>query len=216
MVLIVIQAIFGGLTVLYQLPGWISTVHFLLAHLTFGGMLYLSWEILESQLTTEHDFTKLDQLLAVGTLFVIFFQMGLGAWLRHIGSKGAPLQSICDGYPFCEANWVEAMTNYYISTYWLHRYSAVLVVCVLGLLLLNELWSRGTGSINFTAIIIAGLTATFQIILGVLTVRASLSVFIVMLHTAGALLLFAVILGINFRTFGLATSTGNDGVRTRE
>lgn len=199
MVSIVVQAVLGGLTVLYQLPGWISTLHFLLAHLTFAGMFYLSWTFFRSGHRPVPDFTGGERRLGLATLVVVFSQMGLGAWLRHIGSKGPPLQDLTENFPWNEALWLNYMPFYYLSTYWIHRGAAVLVTVLIVWLALRELRIRGHRSTDFLLSFASGIVVLVQVILGVLSVRASLSVLFVMFHTAGALLLFTFFLQKNFR-----------------
>lgn len=202
MVSIVVQAVLGGLTVLYQLPGWISTLHFLLAHLTFAGMFYLSWTFFRSGDRPVPDFTGGERRLGLATLVVVFSQMGLGAWLRHIGSKGPPLQDLTENFPWNEAIWLNYMPFYYLSTYWIHRAGAVLVTLLIAWLAFRELDKHGHRSTDFLLSFASGIVVLVQVILGVLSVRASLSVLFVMFHTAGALLLFTFFLQKNFRYLG--------------
>lgn len=204
MVSIVVQAVLGGLTVLYQLPGWISTLHFLLAHLTFAGMFYLSWTFFRSTGDPDPAFSKGERWLGSTTLIVIFAQMGLGAWLRHIGSKGPPLQDLAANFPWNEALWLNYMPFYYMSTYWIHRAGSVLVTLLIVWLAFRELSERGYRSTDFLLSFTSGLVVLIQVILGVLSVRASLSVLFVMFHTAGALLLLTFFLQKNFRYLGVS------------
>lgn len=203
-VLIIIQAVLGGMTVLYRLPSWISTLHFLLAHLTFGGMFTVSWCYFAQptkSLRSEYGFV--DRGLLLFALGILTFQMGLGAWLRHIGSKGPPLESVCQNFPWCLPDWIGYMTNYYRSVYWFHRWLAGPVVVVIVGFCLRELIKRGKNTVEFKLSFVASIFVLFQIILGVLSVRASLSILFVMLHTGGALVLFTLLLWINNRIFEL-------------
>ncbi len=200
MVLIVIQAALGGLTVIYKLPAWISTLHFLLAHVTFAGMLFLSWYFLRSSPEDNPTgYTGLERFLCGFTLVGLFAQMGLGAWLRHVGSKGAPLGSVCENFPWCRPRWITFMTDNYLFTYWSHRSAAVAVTLLVTGTTLVFLLRKRTPAWDVTLLYGASTTVLFQTVLGVLTVRSSLSVLMVMLHTAGALTLFTLLLWLNFR-----------------
>lgn len=200
MVSVLLQAILGGLTVLYQLPGWISTSHFLMAHLTFGGMLFLSFLALTDR-ETVNESTLFDRLLGPVTIVVLLFQMVLGAWLRHIGSKGPPLAPVCEDFPWCEPSWISAMTQYYLSIYWFHRFFSIMVITSVVTLTVWVLYKYGIESLDSQLGIVASLLTFMQIILGILSVRSNLSVLVVMLHTGGAAVLFSVILWINFRFY---------------
>jgi heme A synthase len=200
MFMIVVQAVLGGLTVLYQLPGWISTLHFLLAHLTFAGMLYLSWYFSGSSSSRDRaSYSSAIRTLAPMTLLVVFFQMGLGAWLRHIGSKGPPLAPVCEAFPWCNPKWITVMTADYLWTYWFHRSLSIGVVLMVAGLALVLMRDRGVGSVDFKLSYLAAFVVLVQAVIGVLTVRSSLSVLFTMLHTAGALMLFTILLWENFR-----------------
>jgi heme A synthase len=201
MVLIVIQAVLGGLTVLYQLPSWISTLHFLLAHVTFAGMLYISWYFIDRP-SGKHDngSRQLERLLGGASLLTLFFQMGLGAWLRHIGSKGAPPMPVCDNFPWCDPRWISAMTENYLLTYWTHRYLAVGVTLLIAATTLVVLVRKNINSVDVTICYWASIITLLQIVLGILTVRSSLSVLMAMFHTGGALILFTLLLWLNFRS----------------
>jgi protoheme IX farnesyltransferase len=56
------------------------------------------------------------------------------------------------------------------------------------------------GSLDVTICYWASIITLLQIVLGILTVRSSLSVLMAMFHTGGALLLFTLLLWLNFRT----------------
>ncbi|MFB6344372.1 MAG: heme A synthase [bacterium] len=196
MVLIVVQAVLGGITVLYQLPSWVSTLHFLLAHLTFGGFLTLSWahETDGDALPPGSAFTRWQSALVILAPLLLFFQMGLGAWLRHIGTKGAPMTYQCKLFPFCDPTWIEYMTSYYLSVYWLHRYTAVAVTGVILLLV----WSFREYRDNYAALYQLPLAASgvilLQIVVGDLSVRTYLAVSTTTLHSGLALIVFCLLL----------------------
>lgn len=204
MVLIVIQAVLGGITVLMQLPYWVSTLHFLLAHLTFGGFFVLSWvhESRINRLPDPAEFSRGQRWIAVLSFLGLFLQMGFGAYLRHIGTKGQPFTYQCKLYPFCEARWIQYMTEHYLNAYWLHRYSAVLVTVLIALLLWAFREFRGRYSPLYELPLAASGLILLQVVAGDLSVRTYLSIDAVTVHSTLALVLFSLLLWQNLILFG--------------
>lgn len=204
MVLIVIQAVLGGITVLYQLPYWVSTLHFVLAHLSFGGFFVLSWsyETSRSAVPSTASFTSGERTLGLLAFIVLFFQMGAGAWLRHIGTKGAPMEFQCDLYPFCEPIWIQYMTEHFLTVYWLHRITAVIATA----LILLVLWFFRRFRLEYPPLYQLPLAASglvlLQVVAGDLAVRTYLSIDMVTVHSSLALILFGLLLWHNLVLYG--------------
>lgn len=211
MILIVIQAVLGGITVLYQLPYWVSTLHFILAHLSFGGFFILSWsyETSRRKVPPAKNFTSGERTLGLVAFLVLFFQMGVGAWLRHIGTKGAPMEFQCDLFPFCEPTWIQYMTEHFLTVYWLHRYTAVLVTA----LILLVLWVFRKYRVEYPPLYQLPLAASglvlLQIVAGDLAVRTYLSIDAVTVHSTLALILFGLLLWHNLILYGQSLLNSN-------
>ncbi|MFB6356690.1 MAG: heme A synthase [bacterium] len=166
--LIIVQSLLGGLTVLWRLPAWVSSSN-IGGDTRFGGY---GWFI---------------DLFPV----VLISQMTLGAWLRHIGTKGAPLPVECGNIITCTSVWMESMTTSFMASFDLHRWGAVLVSCWAAVLVYGIRRSTiQSGVMNRLSLLIA-LGVLVQIIIGVLSVRASFAVLWVTLHLAGGLFLWA-------------------------
>lgn len=196
--LIVIQAVFGGLTVIWQLPSWVSTTHFILAHGTLTLMVILSWSVwrqgggISSRAARFVSTPK--RWFSLGVLLLIMIQMVVGAWLRHIGSPGAPINVACEQFPLCEPTWVNVMTDYFFTYYILHRILAVVVTVGIVWLTWQLRSLRGRNPLCYHLALFSSVTVLVQVLLGELTVRMFLAVSPATLHLAGANLILIALL----------------------
>lgn len=202
MVLIVVQALFGGLTVVWRLPDWVSTTHFILAQGTLACLVVLSWSVHRSKRGRgDHDSTRFvgenHRWIGGVTLFLVAVQMVVGAWLRHIGSPGAPMDVTCDSFPLCEPSWVDFTTAYYYSYYVWHRILAVLVT--ISIVTMTWVFRDFRNRINrcYHLALICALTVLVQVFLGELTVRTFLGIMPSTVHLAGADIIFIALIIIN-------------------
>lgn len=211
MILIVFQAVLGGLTVLWRLPSWIVTAHFIMAQGTFVLMVILSWSILnQGDNQPVSRFTPADHRWVGGlTLFLLAVQMVVGAWLRHIGSPGAPMSYTCDTFPYCVAEWVDSMTSYYYFYYVWHRLLAVLLtVSIVSMTWIFREYRRRIPTCYHLSLI-STAAVLVQIFLGVLSVRSYLAVLPVTLHLALADLLLVALVVINLELWYPASLTSS-------
>lgn len=91
--MVALQGVLGGLTVIYKLPTLVSTAHLALSMIFFCTLVLIHHKIIEKEI----DWNKVKRLdlpswrpvLRTGILFSLFFlflQMVLGAFVRHSGS----------------------------------------------------------------------------------------------------------------------------------
>jgi len=202
MMLILIQAVVGGLTVLWKLPDWVSTTHFVLAQGTFAMMVILCWSVLEQ--TDVERRNRDGRILPEGyrwvggvTLFLLCVQMVVGAWLRHIGTSGAPFSFSCDRFPLCPPRWVEFTSQYFQHYYTWHRILGVLVTVSVVVMVwtFKDLKQRIPRCYRMS--LMAVMAVFIQVMVGELLVRAYLAVTPVTLHLAIADFLFVVLILIN-------------------
>jgi heme A synthase len=200
--LILVQALLGGLTVLWRLPDWVSTTHFVVAQATLACLVTLSWSTWRI-LRRPHD-TSITRYVGaehrwIGgvTLFLLSVQAVVGAWLRHIGSPGSPIRHACQFLPMCEPDWVQLTTSYYYMYYVWHRILAVLVTVAVVVMTWVFRDFRRRIDICYRLSWVAAIAVLVQVLLGVLTVRAHLAVVPATLHLAGADLLLITMIIIN-------------------
>lgn len=89
---VVVQGILGGITVIYKLPTIVSSTHLGLSMVFFMTIIYLhhiSSENEIDQTVTQRDYPKYLRSFVILSFAFFYFQMILGAFMRHSGSGAA-------------------------------------------------------------------------------------------------------------------------------
>lgn len=177
LVLVIVVGIFGGITVLLDLPKAISTAHFGLGVLLFAMLVVLAAKAhapaLSSASAGAHRW-------ALASVIMIYLQAVLGAYVRHSQAGMAlPLWPFLTFFPNLAIS--------PIAHQWSHR---LLALIVLGVVVLTATRAIKSGyavlGVSSVALVL------IQIVLGVLTIWSLLNPIIAMLHLAGALALLGV------------------------
>lgn len=196
--LLLVQSVFGGLTVIYQLPDLVSTTHLSLA------FLFLTLATVLAAAT--HGSTGAGEPppitgFAPGagrrlTLFAglagasVFVQSILGALVRHTDGGMS-----CPDFPLCLGQVVPPLVNIQITSHFLHRVMAVVAtLAVLGV----YGWALRAGVPHKVRRWIAGavVLVLIQFALGIVSVLTVLSVPPVSLHTLVAAALLSVLAAV--------------------
>jgi heme A synthase len=191
-VLLLVQSVFGGLTVLYRLPDLVSTTHLALA-LSF----LLLATVLASATGGRHDDAQSPRAegrawpgarVWAGTAAgLVFVQSVLGGLVRHMDAGMA-----CPDFPLCLGQLVPPLVNAPITTHFLHRVLGLVValtVCAFA----ARLYRVGSSPrLRRWALVAAGLVL-LQVALGFASVLTVLAVAPVSLHTLVAASLLAVL-----------------------
>jgi len=184
MALIVVQGVFGGITVLYQLPDLVSTTHWGLA------LLFLTLATALSAVThtpgpgsmPEPTRSRLGSL-GTAAAGLVFAQSLLGAYVRHTDAGMS-----CPDVPLCLGRVVPPLVNHLIIAHFFHRVLAlVATLLVIGL----AVWARRAGvPVRLRRWLdAAALLVLLQVGLGAASVLTVLAVVPVSLHSLGAALL---------------------------
>lgn len=213
--LIVFQALLGMWTVTQLLKPLVVTAHLL------GGMATLSlllWLSLRERGQAHHVyFARVDHLrtgAALG-LVLVAVQIALGGW---VSSNYAALA--CTDFPLCQGVWMPPMDFEHGFTlhrelgetaagdllpmtaltaiHWTHRVMALIVTLYLGWLVLRLVRTPGYAGIGLA---IGGLLL-LQVALGLGNVLLSLPLAVAVAHNAGAALLLAGLVALNYRVRG--------------
>lgn len=210
--LIVFQALLGMWTVTQLLKPLVVSAHLL------GGMATLSlllWLWLRERGRASHAyFARVDHLrgsVALG-LSLVVTQIALGGW---VSTNYAALA--CTDFPLCQGVWMPPMDFEHGFTlrrelgetasgallpmtaltaiHWVHRVMALIVFLYLGWLVLRLQRTPGYACIGMA---IGGLLV-LQVALGISNVLLSLSLAVAVAHNAGAALLLASLVWLNYR-----------------
>lgn len=217
--IVVFQALLGMWTVTLLLKPLVVTAHLLGGMATLALLVWL--HLRESERLPAADGLKVPALAA---LVLVIAQIALGGW---VSSNYAAL--VCPDFPACQGRWLPAMDfgqafslhrelgrtadgaplslAALTAIHWSHRLGAVLLAIVAGWLALALL--RRPGWRTWGASLLALLL--LQVGLGVANVLLGLPLSVAVAHNAGAALLLAAILAVNFRLWGATAVTGRPG-----
>jgi len=190
MALLLVQSLFGGLTVLFRLPDLVSTTHLALAFsfLVLATVLASATSASASARASEDDDGL--QRWAVVAAALVFAQSVLGALVRHTDAGMA-----CPDVPLCLGDAVPPLVNLQITAHFFHRVLAlVATAAVLGVVLRARRASVASGVRRWSAL--AGVLVFLQVGLGIASVLTVLAVVPVSLHTLVAAALLATLVHV--------------------
>ena len=209
LVLVVVQGLLGGLTVLYFLPTPISLLHGVIAQTFFLVVILIAYTLSKEFGERRHVQDKNRSIIMIFTI-TLYLQLILGAWMRHTDSGLA----IYD-FPTMAGSWFPAFNESMLSTinswrfdmdlsdvslfqvliHFFHRLGALFILFFMVFIHIKMYQKShhysNTLKINLYALeIIVGV----QILLGAITIWTSKSPFITSFHVMNG----AAVLGICF------------------
>lgn len=192
LVLVLAQAVLGGMTVLFLLPPLISVSHAAMAMVVFG--LVVTAAVLCTRGWLETESARTAALRGVGgwgaiVTGLVFLQILVGAVMRHIGAGLA-----CPDFPLCHGVWIPPLDSFFVAVHFYHRVGGVVVaLAVWGLATLA--WREGSGEPGIRRLALAAtIWVALQFALGVLSIWTRLSPVVTVLHHGGGALLLALTL----------------------
>lgn len=189
--LLLVQSIFGGLTVILKLPDAISTTHLALAFLFLSLVTVLTAVTSPTRATgvllTEQQLSRLSVVKKLGILsaILIFSQSVLGAVVRHTGTG-----LVCPDVPLCFGEWIPPLGTMPVVIHFSHRLLGIIVLISLLVLAYKSTKTIEDSTIRTLAFTAVGLGIS-QVILGFLSVYSLLAIIPVSLHTLIAALLLS-------------------------
>lgn len=182
--LLLVQSVFGGLTVLFLLPDAVSTTHLGLAFLFLALATVLAVATSSGWRSGDPGRPGPVRALAVSAAILTFAQSVLGALVRHTDSG-----LVCPDVPTCLGRWIPPLGDFQVAIHFFHRLTAVLLVAVVFWLAVVVIRREGPGVLR-TLTGMASVVVVLQLVLGILSVTMRLAVGPVSLHTLfGALTL---------------------------
>jgi len=187
--LLLIQSVFGGLTVLFKLPDLVSTTHLSLALLFLVLATVLasssSWAGRVGPMGTDAGRSLQAWSVAAGAL--VFAQSVLGGLVRHTDAGMA-----CPDAPLCVGQWIPPLGSYLVALHFFHRVLGVVAALVV---IAMAAWTFRGGvpaPVRSQAAWAAALVV-LQVGLGFASVLTGLAVVPVSLHTLVAASLLATL-----------------------
>ncbi|HUK66180.1 MAG TPA: COX15/CtaA family protein [Anaeromyxobacteraceae bacterium] len=189
LLLLSVQAVLGGLTVLYRLPLLVSTAHLATSMAFFSTVICLAARLRPSSLPR---LERRPRALVGLCVLLVYVQIVLGGFVRHTGAAMACSARI----PLCDG--VFWPTGGPGQLNMLHRYLGL----ALAALVLLAAWRparealRNGHDFRATLALAAPLLVLVQIGLGLLTLATSVSIPVVTVHLATGALLLADLLAL--------------------
>lgn len=188
--LLVVQSVFGGLTVIYRLPDAVSTTHLALA------FAFLTLVTVLAGATSDHGRALRGLAPDVGRALrgyaamaggLVFVQSVLGGLVRHTDAGMA-----CPDVPLCLGRVVPPLVNVQITSHFLHR---VLALVATGVVLWMAAWAYRNDVPDRLRrwTLAAAALVVVQVGLGVASVLSVLAVTPVAFHTLVAATLLSVL-----------------------
>jgi len=190
--LLLVQSVFGGITVLFKLPDLVSTTHLALA------FLFLSLATaLASHTTWSSGVGPVRPNVAAGlrkwggvVAALVFVQSVLGALVRHTDAGMA-----CPDAPLCLGRVIPPLDNHLIVLHFLHRVLAVIAASAVIALATWSMRAGAPGVVRSWASW-AAVLVLIQIALGFISVLTGLAVVPVSLHTLVAASTLAILVHV--------------------
>ena len=197
--LLIVQSLFGGLTVIYRLPDLISTTHLSLAFifLSLATVLAVATHGSTSSKAPpavkglrRPDGTKLTVFAALAAV-AVFVQSVIGALVRHTDGGMS-----CPDIPLCLGQFVPPLVNIQITSHFLHRAMAIVTsAAVIGLYAWCTTRCEIPKNVQRLVGVAVGLLV-IQVLLGVASVLTILAVPPVSLHTLVAAALLSTLVAL--------------------
>lgn len=189
LLILISQVIMGGLTVLKLLQSQIVTTHLALATVFFGNLVIMKKRA-EKQLQYKHAFIKLPAVFVIPSV-VVFCQILLGGWVATTYSG-----KVCLDFPTCAGEYFPTFEGP-LGIQVIHRlgaYTTAIVVSVFAVWAFRKFRYYKSTSVYIFLMVFA------QILIGILNLKFFIPVWLTVLHSAGALLLFRLSLNYLFGT----------------
>lgn len=209
LVLLLVQAVLGGVTVLLRLPDAVSTSHLGLA------FLFLALATVLATVTDpgwsrgrgpDEEARGALRKIAVAAALLVFTQSIVGAVVRHTDAGMA-----CPDIPLCLGQWIPPLSYPMVALHFGHRMLGVVVLATALWVGHIAFWHGKNPGIARLGVA-AALVAMAQVLLGFLSVYFRLAVEPVSLHTLLAAVLLALLVRMSTLTWASATAPHRESV----
>ena len=197
-VLLIVQAVLGGVTVLLKLPDAVSSSHLVLAFIFLGLATILAVVSSPSWLHGIGPAQQVRRVLrrgGIASAALVLTQSLVGAAVRHMDAGLA-----CPDVPLCLGQWIPPFQHHLVVLHFGHRVLGFAVLAAVLWLGHTAFWRSESRSLRALSIIAAG-TAASQVLLGFLSVYYHLAVIPVSLHTLLAASLLTALVALTTLTW---------------
>ena len=191
---IILQGVLGGLTVIFFLPAWISTLHACLAQTFFCTVIALAvftspgWKR-GLPLVKSHAESVPVQTLCAFTTSAVYIQLILGALMRHTNAGLA-----IPDFPLALGHIIPPFTSSKVIIHFAHRVGAVVVTTMIVWTFLRIARSYADHRLLFRPALTMMILVAIQLMLGAVTVWTAKAV----IPTTAHVLTGALVLGTSF------------------
>jgi heme A synthase len=185
--LVLLQALLGGITVLFRLPTLVSTAHLAVSQLFFVTLIWIAFRAGSEK---RAPLSSRVQRAALWSAVLVYVQMLMGALMRHLGAGLA-----CTDVPLCQGKLWPTGVHPNVTLHVVHRLFAIVVLAQLvrmAIVVARETDRRAVKALAIAAPVLA----TVQIALGLLSVTTFLDAVPVTAHLGVAAALLADCAGL--------------------
>nr|MDQ3003408.1 COX15/CtaA family protein [Fibrobacterota bacterium] len=190
LVLVIVQGVLGGITVLYKLPMPISVAHASTAQLFFGLTLMMAFATSRAWIRanpTGIGWNAPEKALGLGFCLAVFLQIVVGAIMRH-SYAGLSIPT----FPLAYGEIVPPFWNFGILVHFLHSRVGATVLVLLGTGLIVSVFSSRRQPRSTKALAgFLGFALLLQCFLGMATIWTGKSPVPTTFHLSGGALVFA-------------------------
>ncbi len=191
---IILQGVLGGLTVIFLLPAWISTLHACLAQTFFCTVIAMAvvtspgWKR-GLPVVKSHAESVPVQTLSLMTTAVVYIQLILGALMRPTNSGLAH-----PDFPLALGHIIPPFTSSKVIIHFAHRIGAVIVAAMIVWTFSRIARSYSDHALLFRPALTMAVLLTVQLSLGAITIWTAKAV----IPTTAHVLIGALVLGTSF------------------
>ena len=204
LLLVMVQGLLGGLTVIFRLPVTVLILHLATSMLFLSVVVALAARLMETRNSPAGEkplgaaAAASPKILLWTTTAALYFQIVLGATVRHTGAG-----LVCSDLPLCEGSLWPADVHPALRLHMLHRLFA-LVVAALIVPLAVQIFRRARGPLVRALALALPVLVVAQIALGLLTIATMKEIAPVTGHLFVAALLLADCVSLLVLTGGAA------------
>jgi cytochrome c oxidase assembly protein subunit 15 len=183
LLLVIVQGVLGGVTVLFKLPMPVSVSHACTAELFFALTVFMAFATSRAWLESSpwgFRFATPGQTVALVFVLVTFLQILVGAVMRH-SYAGLAIPT----FPMAFGEWVPPFWNFGISVHFLHSRVGATLLVLLGAALIGRVLTSGHGRPVKGMAIVLGTALLFQCFLGMLAIWSGKSPVPTTFHLVG-------------------------------